>query len=48
MEVASLPRQAREARREVEVTLDLSGWPWSRGISFWIDALLVIREESRS
>ena len=37
--------QAREARREVEVALDATGWPWSRGLSLWID-LLVILEES--
>jgi hypothetical protein len=48
MEDVSRVRQAHEARREIEAALDVSGWPWSRGLSFWVDALLVIEEESGS
>jgi hypothetical protein len=36
--------EARAARRDVERALDENGWPWSRRLSAWIDALLAIEE----
>lgn len=30
---------ARAARAEVEAALDAAGWPWSRRLSLWLDAL---------
>jgi hypothetical protein len=36
--------EAREARRVVEAALDASGWRWSRRISRWIDALIILAE----
>lgn len=30
------------ARLEIEAALDRAGWPWSRGLSLWLDALLVL------
>jgi hypothetical protein len=37
-------RQARAARAIVEGALDASGWRWSRRISLWIDALVLLDE----
>ena len=36
--------QARAARAFVEAGVDTAGWPWSRRLSAWIDALIVIEE----
>jgi hypothetical protein len=36
---------ARDARRVVESALDSAGWPFSRRISLWLDALLILSEE---
>jgi hypothetical protein len=38
---------ARAARRELEAALDAAGWPWSRRLSHWIDALVVIAEHGQ-
>lgn len=35
---------ARDARREIESALDAAGWPWSRRLSLWLDALSVLEE----
>jgi len=35
---------ARAARRDVEEALEYAGWPWSRRLSLWVDALLVLEE----
>jgi hypothetical protein len=40
-------REARAARAVVEAALDASGWPWSRRLSLWLDALIVIEEAGR-
>lgn len=37
---------AREARGIVEHALDAAGWPWSRFLSLWIDALVIIEESA--
>ncbi|MBI3455181.1 MAG: hypothetical protein HY002_05270 [Candidatus Rokubacteria bacterium] len=37
---------AQVARAEVEAGLDGAGWPWSRRLSFWLDALLVLEEKA--
>jgi hypothetical protein len=37
---------ARAARADVEAALDVAGWPWSRRLSTWLDALVIIIEES--
>ncbi len=37
-------RQARAARADVERALDAAGWPWSRRISLWLDALVLVEE----
>ena len=39
--------QARAARRVVEGALDGNGWRWSRRLSLWVDALLVLEERGR-
>ena len=36
--------QARAARGQMELALDAAGWPWSRRLSLWIDALVVLEE----
>ena len=41
----SRARQASAARRDVEDTLDASGWPWSLRLSRWVDALTLLIEE---
>jgi hypothetical protein len=35
---------ARHARGELEQTLAANGWPWSRRVSLWIDALVLLEE----
>jgi hypothetical protein len=35
---------ARATRGVVEDALDSAGWPWSRRLSLWLDALLIIEE----
>lgn len=37
--------EARAARRAVEDALDAAGWPWSRRLSLWLDALLVLEAD---
>jgi hypothetical protein len=37
---------ARAARGITETALDASGWPWSRRLSLWLDALLILSEGS--
>jgi hypothetical protein len=34
--------EARAARAVVEWALDRAGWPWSRRLSLWIDALVIL------
>jgi hypothetical protein len=36
--------EARAARRAIEDALDANGWRWSRRISFWLDALVILDE----
>lgn len=36
---------ARAARRIVELALDAAGWPWSRRLSLWLDALVILDED---
>ena len=36
---------ARAARQLAESALDATGWRWSRRLSLWIDALVVIEED---
>ena len=36
--------QARQARALVELALDHAGWRWSRSISLWLDALVLLEE----
>jgi hypothetical protein len=36
---------ARAARGVTEAALDAAGWPWSRRISLWLDALVVLEEQ---
>jgi len=36
--------EARAARGDLEAALDVAGWPYSRHLSLWLDALLVIGE----
>lgn len=40
------PRRAaaHAARRQIEDTLAANGWPWSRRLSLWIDALILLEE----
>ncbi len=33
-----------QARGEIEAALDGADWPWSRRLSFWIDALIIVEE----
>jgi len=40
--IASRWDQARAARGDIETALDCAGWPWSRSLSLWLDALLTI------
>ena len=44
MNAAPRRRQARAARGEVEAVIDASGGRWSRRLSLWLDALLIIEE----
>ena len=44
----SIHDEAHAARREVENVLDAAGWPWSLGLSHWMDTLLVIEEAASS
>ncbi len=37
---------AREARGEIEAALDLVGWRWSRPLSLWVGALILIEERA--
>jgi hypothetical protein len=39
--------RARAARGIIETALDACGWPWSRRLSLWLDALLVLEESGR-
>lgn len=41
------PAHAREARELVEKALDRNAWPWKRGLSLWIDALVMLEERGR-
>lgn len=36
--------QARAARGLTEAALDLTGWPWSRPLSLWLDVLVLLEE----
>jgi hypothetical protein len=36
--------QARAARGLIELALDACGWPWSRRLSLWLDALVIVEE----
>jgi hypothetical protein len=45
---SSRQRQARAVRAIVEATLDATGWLFSRRLSLWLDALLVLEEGERS
>jgi hypothetical protein len=36
--------EARHGRAVVEAALDAAGWPWSRGLSLWLDALVLLEE----
>ena len=38
-------RVARTARGIVEAALDASDWPWSRALSRWLDALVILEEQ---
>lgn len=38
---------AQAARAAVEAALDAAGWPWSRRLSLWIDALVIVEEAGR-
>jgi len=40
--------QAKAARGEIEAALDASGWPWSRRLSLWLDALVLMEELTSS
>ncbi len=44
--VARAASQARDARAEIERALDAHGWPWSRRLSLWLDALVHLEENS--
>jgi hypothetical protein len=35
---------ARAARGVVEAALTVAGWPWSRRLSLWLDALLILED----
>ncbi len=37
-------QEARAARGQLELALDGAGWPWSRRLSLWIDALVILEE----
>jgi hypothetical protein len=37
-------REARAARAEIEAALDTVAWRWSRRISRWLDALVILAE----
>ena len=39
-----LTDQARGARGVAESALEASGWPWSRKLSRWLDALMLVEE----
>jgi hypothetical protein len=39
---------ARGSRGIAEAALDSAGWPWSRRISLWLDALVMIEERAGS
>ncbi len=43
---ATTRSQAWAVRGEVEAALDHAGWPWSRRLSLWLDALLVLQEST--
>jgi hypothetical protein len=45
--VSSSAAHARAGRALVELALDGAGWPWSRRLSRWLDALLIIEEAAR-
>lgn len=38
------PSDTQLARAEIEDAVAGAGWPWSRRLSRWIDALLVLEE----
>jgi hypothetical protein len=40
------PQAAREGRRQIALALGAAGWPWSRRLSLWIDALVTIEERA--
>lgn len=40
----TMRRQAQAALAQLEVALDFASWPWSRRISLWLDALVLIEE----
>jgi hypothetical protein len=41
-------RQAQVARTVIEAAFDLIHWRWSRRLSFWLDRLLIVEEESQA
>jgi hypothetical protein len=45
---SAAPREARAARGELEALLGVraSEWPWTRRLSLWLDALLLVLEEA--
>jgi hypothetical protein len=42
--ISSRRHQARAARHQLEDALEANGWIWSRGLSLWLDALLILEE----
>ena len=46
IEFGSFGAEARMARADVERALDARGWLWRRGLSLWVDALLVLEESA--
>ena len=39
--------ETKAARLDVETALEACGWPWSRRLSLWIDALVLLEEQGR-
>jgi len=41
-----LIKVVKVARADVEAALDAAGWLWSRRLSLWVDALVILEEDA--
>lgn len=47
MQIVSQALEAKAALLDAEAALDACDWPWSRRLSLWRDALVVLAELGR-